>query len=131
MRKLADQKRHAHELRGRDRLRTACAHAEPFLEAIALRGGHLGGTTSRLLRLLDRFGATALDAAIADALGRGALSAQSVAYVLDQALRAAGAPPPLEHPVSEDPRVRDLTITPHALGGYDALGKRKPEDRDE
>jgi transposase len=124
---LAEHKHHAHELRGRDRLRAVCAHAEAFLGAIALRGGHLGGTTSRLLKLLDRFGAAPLDAAIADALGRGALSAQSVAHVLDQAQRAAGAPPPLEHPLPEDPRARDLRVTPHALGRYDGLGGAKPE----
>ncbi|WP_437644267.1 IS21 family transposase [Sorangium sp. So ce362] len=128
---LADHKRHAHELRGRDRLRTACAHAEAFLDAIALRGGHLGGTTSRLLRLLDRFGAAPLDGAIADAFGRGALSAQSVAHVLDQATRAAGAPPPLEHVMSDDPRIHGLRITPHALGRYDALGASDPEERHE
>ncbi len=127
LRALAEQKRHAHELRGRDRIRTACAHAEAFLDAIALRGGHLGGTTSRLLRLLDRFGAAPLDAAIADAFGRGALSAQSVAHVLDQATRAAGAPPPLENPLPDDPRIQGLRITPHALGRYDALGGSEKE----
>jgi hypothetical protein len=124
---LAEHKRHAHELRGRDRLRSVCTHAEAFLGAIALRGGHLGGTTSRLLKLLDRFGAVALDTAIADALGRGALSAQSVAHVLDQAQRAAGALPPLEHPLPEDPRARDLRVTPHPLGRYDGLAGAKPE----
>ncbi len=128
LRELAEQKRHAHELRGRDRLRSSCAHADAFLEAIALRGGHLGGTTSRLLRLLDRFGAMPLDAAIADALGRGALSAQSVAHVLDQAQRAAGAPPPLEHPLPDDPRIHALRITPHPLGRYDTLGSASRED---
>jgi transposase len=124
---LAEHKRHAHELRGRDRLRSVCTHAEAFLGAIALRGGHLGGTTSRLLKLLDRFGAVPLDAAIADALGRGALSAQSVAHVLDQAQRAAGTLPPLEHPLPEDPRARDLRVTPHALGRYDGLAGAKRE----
>jgi transposase len=128
---LAEHKRHAHELRGRDRLRSACSHAEAFLAAIALRGGHLGATTSRMLRLLDRFGADALDAAIADALGRGALSAQSVAHVLDQTQRAAGAPPPLEHPLPEDPRARDLRVTPHPLDRYDGLAGVKPGDHHE
>ena len=129
LQRLADQKRHAHELRGRDRLRTACPHGDAFLGAIAVRGGHLGGTTSRLLRLLDRFGAAPLDAAIADAIGRGALSAQSVAHVLDQAHRAAGAPPPLEHLLPDDPRVRDLRVTPHPLGSYDALSKRDGDEQ--
>ena len=106
LRALADRKRHAHELRGRDRLRSACPHAEAFLDAIALRGGHLGGTTSRLLRLLDRFGTAPLDAAIAEALGRGALSAQSVAHVLDQATRAPVPRPRSTPPARRPPRPR-------------------------
>ncbi len=80
------------------------------------------------MRLLERFGAAPLDAAIADALGRGALSAQSVAHVLDQATRAAGALPPLEHPLPDDPRVHGLRVTPHPLGRYDTLGGSDHED---
>jgi hypothetical protein len=61
---LVQQKRHAHELRGRDRLRQACPHADAFIGALAVQGGNLGAATKRLLVLLDRFGAAALDAAI-------------------------------------------------------------------
>ncbi|HYP47759.1 MAG TPA: IS21 family transposase, partial [Thermoleophilaceae bacterium] len=93
---LAEQKRAAHELRGRDRLRAVCPRAEAFLDAVALRGGHLGGTTSRLLRLLDHHGAPALDTALNEALARGAPSAGSVGHLLDQSRRKAGAPPPLD-----------------------------------
>ena len=118
---LAAEKRHAQELRGRDRLRNACAHAGAFLGEVAVHGGHLGGTTSRLLRLLDRYGAPALDAAIAHAHARGAFSAQSVAHILDQKTRAAGTPPPVPTVLSDDPRVRDLVVTPHQLASYDVL----------
>lgn len=121
---LAAEKRRARELRGRDRLQTACDHARPFLAQIALHGGHLGGTTSRLLRLLDRYGAAALDDAIADAHARGAFSAHSVAHILDQKHRAAGAPPPLATVLPDDPRVRDLHVTPHPLASYDVLACR-------
>ena len=61
--------------------------ADAFLGVIALHGGHLGGTTSRLLRLLDRYGATQLDAAIALALaiwlgaGHAALAQQFQFYL--------------------------------------------------
>jgi transposase len=127
---LAEEKRRAHELRGRDRLRQACPHADAFIGALALQGGHLGATTTRLLGLLDRFGAGALDAAIAEAHGRGALSAQSVAHILDQARRAEGAPPPLAVILPDDPRVRGLRVTPHSLASYDSLIKRERHEVD-
>lgn len=123
---LAEQKRKASELRGRDRLRSLCPSAEAFLNAVALRDGHLGGTTSRLLRLIDRYGAPSVEAALVEALSRGATSAQSVAHLLDQRRRKAGAPPPLDPVLPDDPRVRDLRVTPHALADYDVLARRGP-----
>lgn len=132
LRALAEHKRAATELRGRDRLRQACAHAGQFLEAVALRGGHLGGTTARLLRMLDHHGAAALDAALAEALGRGSPTAASVAHLLEQAERRAGAPPPLNVMalLPDDPRVRDIRVTPHALSAYDALSAGTRGDKE-
>jgi transposase len=118
---LARDKRRAHELRGRDRLRSVCLHADALLDALALRGEHLGGQTSRLLQLLDRYGAVELDRAIAEALTRGAPSAASVAHLLDQRVRARHALPPLDTLLPDDPRIRDLRVTPHALARYDEL----------
>jgi transposase len=133
LRALAEHKRAATELRGRDRLRNACAHAGEFLEAVAVRGGHLGGTTARLLRMLDRHGAATLDSALAEALGRGSPTAASVAHLLDQAERRAGAPPPLDVTalLPNDPRVRDIRVTPHALSAYDTLVDGTRRDRKE
>lgn len=133
LRALAEQKRAAAELRGRDRLRSACPHAGAFIEAVALRGAHLGGTTARLLRMLDRHGAAALDAALAEALRRGAPSAGSVAHLLDQAQRSTGAAPALnlEALLPSDPRVHELRIQPHSLASYDTLVERARTDRDE
>jgi hypothetical protein len=68
---LAAEKRRAHDLRGRDRLRHACPHAAAFIDALAVRGHPLAGETTRLLRLLDQVGASALDAALAEAFTRG------------------------------------------------------------
>lgn len=118
---LARDKRRAHELRGRDRLRSVCLHADALLDALALRGEHLGGQTSRLLQLLDRYGAVELDRAITEALTRGAPSAASVAHLLDQRVRARHALPPLDTVLPDDPRVRDLRVTPHSLARYDEL----------
>jgi len=124
-------KRAAHELRGRDRLRSLCSQAAGFIEALARRGHPLLGETRRLLDLLDRFGPPALDAALAEALRRGAVSAAAVAHVLDQQLRARRTPPPLAIVLPDDPRVRDLHVTPHALAPYDALSTAQETDHDD
>jgi transposase len=128
---LAENKRRASELRGRDRLTEVCPGAGALLEQVALRGGHLGGTTTRLLHLLDREGARALDQAIGEAMSRGAASAEAVAHVLDQQRRARNAPPLIDVVLPDDPRVRDVRVTPHSLASYDDALRtpRKEPDR--
>ena len=127
---LAREKRRARELTGRDRLRAACRNTDAILDALARRGHPLGPQTARLLKLLDRYGARALDAAMHEALERGAIGASSVAHLLDQHARAARVPPPLDVVLPDDPRVKDLRVTPHALEDYDALSNDEPEEND-
>ncbi len=130
---LAREKRHAHELRGRDLLRTTCPHADAFIDALALRGEPLAGHTSRLLKLLDRYGSDELDGSIEEALSRGAISAISVAHILDRRARSRHEAPPLDVVLPDDPRVRDLRVTPHSLSAYDDLcsHQKTEEDPDE
>ncbi|HMA01735.1 MAG TPA: hypothetical protein VKP02_05165 [Gemmatimonadaceae bacterium] len=111
----------------RDLLRSSCKHADALLDALALRGESLGGHTTRLTQLLDRYGAAELDRAIADALVRGSPSAASVAHILDQRARARKALPVLDTVLPADPRVRDLRVTPHALDRYDELYAATPD----
>jgi len=127
---LGDAKRRARDVRGRDRLRQACPSATPFLDALARRGERLSPHTFRLGKMLDRYGAADVEAALADALARNALSADAVAHVLDQRARARRKPPPLDVVLPADPRVRDLRVTPHDLARYDDLA-RPEEDDDE
>jgi hypothetical protein len=121
---LTADKRKAREHRGRNRLFAVCPTAKAYLAEIALHGGHLGGTTSRLLRLLVHARAPALDAAIGDAHERGAFRAESVAHVLDQRRRADGQRPVIIVALSDDPRVRDQVVHPHRLDAYDNLAAR-------
>ena len=121
---LTTEKRKAREHRGKNRLFAVCPAAKAFLGEIALHGGHLGGTTSRLLRLLDQYGAVALDVALLDAHDRGAFRAESVAHVLDQRRRAEGQKPIILATLSDDPRVRDQVVQPHRLDDYDNLVTR-------
>jgi hypothetical protein len=124
---LAAEKRNAAELRGRDRLRSMCPRATELLAEIARRGDPVGGHTSRLLRLLDRYGVSALNAALSEAIARGAFSAQSIAHLCDQHRRARKLPPAIA-PLPDDPRVRDLRVVPHALATYDELAHEDGEE---
>jgi hypothetical protein len=108
--------------------------AEAFLQGVARHGGHLGGTTHRLLRLLDQYGPSEMDFALGEAHRRSAFAAQSVAHILDQRRRARGKHVPVPIVLPDDPRVRDLVVPSRALGAYDALarsGDKKKAGRDE
>ncbi|MCI0574022.1 MAG: IS21 family transposase [Myxococcaceae bacterium] len=125
---LARKKARAHELRGRDLLRARCRNADRMLEALAARGDNLGNHTVKLLALADRYGAAELDAALAEALARGALGPASVAHLLEQRARQRGAPPPLPLVLPDDPRVREQRVSQHSLTPYDALLKGEKDD---
>ena len=98
-----------------------CHSAEAFLGDVALHGGHLGGTTTRLLHLLDEHGEKELEAAIAEAHKRGALAAGAVAHILEQRRRGRRARPTLPPVLPADPRVRDLVVPARPLDAYDRL----------
>ena len=124
---LTAAKRRATELRGRDRLRQACPHADAFLSGLAQHGEPLGRHTTALLRLLDQYDAGELDTALAEAVARDALSAWAIAHRLDQRARARHIPPPVPLVLPADPRVRDLRVTPHRLADYDGLLTPRPD----
>jgi hypothetical protein len=119
---LVEWKKASRELKGRDRLRAAVPETDALFEVWALRGDNLGFHTSRLLRLLDSYGAEELRRATQLAIEREAYSSGSVAHLLEQRRREQGKMPPMHVDLPDDPRVRDLRITPHRLEAYDALG---------
>jgi hypothetical protein len=98
-----------------------CPGAQALLEGVALHGGHLGGTTSRLLRLLDDYGPSETELALAESVRRSAFAAQSVAHILDQRRRAQNAPVPIPVVLPDDPRVRDLRVAARPMAVYDTL----------
>lgn len=126
---LAREKRHAHKLRVRDRLRIVCPNADRFIDELSRRDAVLSVETRRLSALLDRYGAEALDAALANALERSAVSSTAVAYLLDQRARRRGERPPIDVVLPDDERVRGLHVVPHDLHAYDELGKDDEDDR--
>jgi transposase len=116
---LARQKRRAAELGGRDVLRATLKHAPAFIDGLAAKGAVLGAETSRLVRLLRQYGPKEVDEALAEAMARGALSASSVAHLLDTRARRKKRMPGIDVVVPES--VRHVHVTPHALSDYDTL----------
>ena len=122
---LAEEKRRGAALRARDVLRTALRQAPAFLEALVTRTSSLAHDVTRLLQLLERYGARELDLALEEAFARGAISVASVAQLLDEKARRRKQPPPLDVVVPES--VRHVRVTPHALSDYDSLSKKDGE----
>lgn len=118
---LVEVKRRGRAHRGADRLAHAAPNSRELLTAAAQRGEHLGALTAGLLRLLDRFGAAELDAAIAEALAQGVPHPHAVRLSLERRREQRGQPPPVALPLPDDPRVREATVRPHDLDAYDPL----------
>jgi hypothetical protein len=118
---LVARKRAARVHRGQDRLAQAVPNSRELLLAAAARGENLGSLTAALLRLLDAYGASELQAAIQEALARGVPHPNAVRLSLERRREQRHQPPPLPLSLPEDPRVRDQAVRPHALGNYDHL----------
>ena len=116
---LRQQKREARQAGGMDRLRHAAPSSQALLEGAAQRGHNLGSAVAGLCRLLDTWGAEAVESAICEALRADALHVAAVRQVLEQRAQDRSVPPPIPVQLPDDARVRDLHVTPHALDGYD------------
>jgi transposase len=128
--KLVEHKRSARAHRACDRLAQAAPAAATLLERAASRGDNLGSITAALLRLLDRYGAAALQAAVIDALDRDVPHPNAVRLALERAREAAGQPPPVALVLPEHVARRDAPVRPHALDTYDRR-QDQPENADE
>ena len=128
---LARQKRHARRLRGQDRLVQAAPNSERLLADAAKRGGHLGSIVAALLRLLDEYGAAELETAIGEALKRGVPHPNAVRLSLARRREARDQPPSIPVDLPKDPRLRDIAVRDHDLGGYDGLAEDPEEDSEE
>jgi hypothetical protein len=123
-------KHQARRHRGQDRLARAAPNSRELLTQAAERGDNLGSITATLLRLLDRYGAAELEAAIAEALTRGVPHPNAVRLGLERRREQREQAPPLAVKLPEDQRIRDLVVRPHDLDDYDNL-QPNPEAEDE
>jgi hypothetical protein len=128
---LTARKRQARHHRAQDRLAQAAPASRELLLQAAQRGDNLGSITAALLRLLDRYGAAELQAAIGEALARAVPHPHAVRLALQRRREARDQPPPLPIPLPGDPRLRELVVRPHRLDDYDQLQSPHPEDDDD
>lgn len=112
-------KRKARLHRSQDRLLRTVPGAQALLLALAQRQHRLAPAVDALLRLLDEHGSDELAPAVAAALAAGSPHPDTVRLVLDRRRARRGQPPPLPVALPDDPRVRELVVTPHRLADYD------------
>jgi transposase len=125
--RLVDHKRAARAHRACDRLAQAAPASATLLERAGARGDNLGSITAALMRLLQRWGAAALQAAITEALERGVPHPNAVRLALERAREAAGDPPPIALVLPEHVARRDAPVRSHDLGSYDRKSDPDPE----
>lgn len=126
---LVRQKAEARKGRGIDRLRAAAPSTHQLLIAAAERGEAIGGITSALLGLLERWGGAELEAAVVEALAAGVPHPRAVRQCLERRRQKRELPPPVSVPLPDDQRVRELHVRPHDLADYD-LTTKEDEDGD-
>jgi len=118
---LVEFKRQAREHRGINSLTAAVPACQQLLERAAERGASIGGITTSLLRLLDRYGAAELKVAVEDALRAGVPHPNAVRAALERRRTARGSPPPVAIDLPEHVQRKDAIVQPHRLDTYDQL----------
>jgi hypothetical protein len=87
----------------------------------AERGSNLGSITGALLRLLDRYGAAELQAAIIEALDRNVPHPSAVRLALERRRHECQQLPPVAANLPEHVQARDVAVRPPRLELYDQL----------
>jgi transposase len=118
---LVQHKAAARAHRACDRLAHAVPAGAELLQRAAERGHNLGTITAALMRLLEHYGATALQAAIGEALQRDVPHPNAVRLALERAREEQGLPPPTALCLSEEVARRDAPVRTHALADYDQI----------
>jgi transposase/phosphoglycolate phosphatase-like HAD superfamily hydrolase len=118
---LADRKHAARQHRATNRLTQAAPASKDLLIRAAERGANLGAITVGLQRLLERYGAAELQAAILDALARDVPHPNAVRLALERRREQRGEAPPTAIVMPAHVQVRDVPLRPHDLETYDRL----------
>jgi transposase len=126
---LVDDKRAARQHSANDRLALAAPASQTLLMRAAERGANLGAITAALARLLERYGAAALQDAILEALVRDVPHPNAVRLALERQREQIGGEPPVAIVMPAHVRERDAPVRPHALETYDQLKDQHDDPR--
>ena len=124
---LVEEKHAARRLRATDRLVSAVPASQDLLIQAAERGSNLGAITGALMRLLSRYGAAELQAAIVEALTSNVPHPNTVRLVLERRREAREQPPPVDLALPDHVLKRDAPVQPHRLESYDKLTEQSDE----
>jgi hypothetical protein len=115
---LAAEKNQGRLHRGQDRLIKAVPICAELLIKAAERVYPLKIVTSNLLRLLECYGSSELEASVKEALQRGVPHPNAVRLSLEKRRDERNQPPPIpiDMPIK---RIRELIVRPHSLCDYD------------
>ena len=117
-------KRHATSATMQNRLTHLVPTAKELLDAAFTAGESAGRQTQQLHKLLDEYGAAALQRAVREALERGTPRAASVAFLLRRQPRIT----PAVVDLSRHPEAQAIDVRPHDLETYDALTQHQTDD---
>jgi hypothetical protein len=115
---LKNWKREAHVSRGIDRLHYAVPSSECLLEGAARRGHNLGSAVAALLRLVDTWGADAVEKAVIKAIDSDSMYVAAVTQILSQSAKETQQEPPLPIRFEETEHTKNLYVKPHKLSTY-------------
>jgi transposase len=125
---LVRTKRAARQHRATDRLAHAVPASVNLLGRAAERGHNLGSITAALGRLLERYGAAELQAAIGAALAQDVPHPNAVRLALERRRQERHQPPPLAVALPAHVQARDVAVQPHRLDTYDQLTQETPHE---
>ena len=128
---LVTRKRNARAHRACDQLAQAAPASAALLQRAAERGHSLSSITTALLRLLERYGAAALQAAIAEALAGDVPHPNAVRLALERAREQSGRPPPVALVLPEHVARRDAPVRAHDLASYDRVNNDRLNNNQE
>ena len=128
---LIEHKRAARAHRGCDALAQVAPAATELLQRAAQRGYKLASITAELLRLLDQYGAPALQAAVLEAIARDVPHPNAVRLALERERERTGLPPALALALPEHVTRRDTPMRTQSLASYDRRYDQPKDSEDD